>query len=189
MAPGANVVVEACQDGYSTFSGLIALENLVSADQITAPVLSMSYGFCEAGNGAANNAAFSYAYQHGAARGVSIFVSSGDDGARSCDDGNTVSYYGGGTSGFATTPYNVAVGGTDFGDTYDHSRATYWNPTNNADYSSAKSYIPEIPWNDTCASQLISSYLGFGTTMAQAAFAQAHWQRRFRLRTHSNTST
>ncbi|WP_353061955.1 Ig-like domain repeat protein [Tunturibacter psychrotolerans] len=170
MAPGANVVVEACQDGYSTFGGLIALENLVSADQITAPVLSMSYGFCEAGNGAANNAAFSYAYQHGAARGVSIFVSSGDDGARSCDDGNTVSYYGAGTSGFATTPYNVAVGGTDFGDTYDHSRATYWNATNNSDYSSAKSYIPEIPWNDTCASQLISSYLGFGTTYGPSGF-------------------
>jgi len=170
MAPGANVVVEACQDGYSTFGGLVALENLVSADQITAPVLSMSYGFCEAGNGAANNAAFSYAYQHGAARGVSIFVSSGDDGARSCDDGNTVSYYGAGTSGFATTPYNVAVGGTDFGDTYDHSRASYWNTTNNADYSSAKSYIPEIPWNDTCASQLISSYLGFGTTYGPSGF-------------------
>ncbi|WP_158941502.1 Ig-like domain repeat protein [Granulicella sp. S190] len=170
MAPGANVVVEACQNGYSTFGGLVALENLISADKITVPVLSMSYGFCEAGNGAASNAAFSYAYQHGAARGVSIFVSSGDDGARSCDDGNSFSYYGVGTSGYATTPYNVAVGGTDFGDTYDHTRATYWNATNNPDYSSAKSYIPEIPWNDTCASQLISSFLGYGKTYGATGF-------------------
>jgi subtilase family serine protease len=170
MAPGANVVVEACQNGYSTFGGLIAIENLVSATKITAPVLSMSYGFCEAGNGAANNAAFSYAYQHGAARGVSIFVSSGDDGARACDDGNAASYYGVGTSGYATTPYNVAVGGTDFGDTYDHTRTTYWNATNNADYSSAKSYIPEIPWNDSCASELVAAFLGYGKTYGATGF-------------------
>jgi subtilase family serine protease len=170
MAPGANVVVEACQNGYSTFGGLIAIENLVSATKITAPVLSMSYGFCEAGNGAANNAAFSYAYQHGAARGVSIFVSSGDDGARACDDGNATSYYGVGTSGYATTPYNVAVGGTDFGDTYDHTRTTYWNSTNNADYSSAKSYIPEIPWNDSCASELVAAFLGYGKTYGASGF-------------------
>jgi len=170
IAPGANVVVEACQDGYSTFGGLVAIENLVSASKITVPVLSMSYGFCEAGNGAASNAAFSYAYQHGAARGVSIFVSSGDDGARACDDGNPVSYYGVGTSGYATTPYNVAVGGTDFGDTYDHTRTTYWNATNNADYASAKSYIPEIPWNDSCASELVASFLGYPKTYGPSGF-------------------
>ncbi len=173
MAPGANVVVEACQDGYSTFGGLIAVENLVSASKITVPVLSMSYGFCEAGNGAANNAAYSYAYQHGAARGVSIFVSSGDDGARSCDDGDPVSYYGVGTSGFATTPYNVAVGGTDFADSYSHTTSTYWSATNKTDFSSAKSYIPEIPWNDTCASELIAGYLGFQTTYGANGFCQS----------------
>ncbi|MBB5058048.1 hypothetical protein HDF16_002754 [Granulicella aggregans] len=173
MAPGANVVVEACQDGYSTFGGLIAVENLVSAEKIAAPVLSISYGFCEVGNGAANNAAYSYAYQHGAARGVSIFVSSGDDGARSCDDGNDVSYFGTGTSGFATTPYNVAVGGTDFSDTYSHTRSTYWNSFNASDFSSAKSYIPEIPWNDTCASELISGYLGYPSTYGANGFCES----------------
>jgi subtilase family serine protease len=173
MAPGANVVVEACQSSYSTFGGLVAVVNLVSANTITAPVLSMSYGLCEAANGAANNAAYSYAFQHGAARGVSIFVSSGDSGSRSCDDGDNVSVYGVSTSGFATTPYNVAVGGTDYGDTYDGTSAQYWNATNNADYSSAKSYIPEIPWNDSCAGELLSSFLGFPATYGANGFCES----------------
>ena len=34
--------------------------------------------------------------------------------------------------------------------------STYWNSTNDSDYGSAKSYIPEIPWNGSCASELIA---------------------------------
>ena len=34
-------------------------------------------------------------------------------------------------------PYNVAVGGTDFGDTYDGTNSTYWNRTNGTNYGSA----------------------------------------------------
>ncbi|WP_263355906.1 Ig-like domain repeat protein [Acidicapsa ligni] len=172
-APGANVVVESCQDTYTGFGGLIAVENLVSAATITTPVLSMSYGLCEAGNGAANNAAFSYAYQHGAARGVSIFVSSGDEGSRSCDANQELSFYGIGTSGYATSPYNVAVGGTDFSDGYTGDSSTYWNATNNADYASAKDYIPEIPWNSSCASQLIAQKEGFSLTYGPNGFCNS----------------
>ena len=29
--------------------------------------------------------------------------------------------------------------------------STYWSATNSASYGSAQSYIPEIPWNDSCA--------------------------------------
>ena len=60
--------------------------------------------------------------------------------------------YGIGVSGLASTPYNVAVGGTDFGDTYAGTNSTYWSSTNTSTYGSALSYIPEIPWNDSCAS-------------------------------------
>src|SRR5205823_5450733 len=46
--------------------------------------------------------------------------------------------------------FNVAVGGTDFDDLSNAS--LYWNATNNpATVSSAKSYIPEMTWNDSCA--------------------------------------
>ena len=36
--------------------------------------------------------------------------------------------------------------------------STYWNSTNTASYGSAKQYVPEIPWNDSCASALIANY-------------------------------
>ena len=69
-----------------------------------------------------------------------------------------------GITGWGSSPYNVSVGGTDFEDTYNSKTgrngglplSTYWNSTNTADYGSAKSYVPEIPWNDSCASTLIS---------------------------------
>ena len=38
---------------------------------------------------------------------------------------------------------------------------TYWSKTNSTTYGSALSYVPEIPWNDSCAGSLISNYLGF----------------------------
>ena len=63
-----------------------------------------------------------------------------------------------GVSGFASTPYNVAVGGTDFGDTYAGTDSTYWN-TQHLHLRFGQSYIPEIPWNDSCASALIASYV------------------------------
>ena len=36
-------------------------------------------------------------------------------------------------SAFASTPYNVAVGGTDFGDTLAGTNSTYWSNTNSSD--------------------------------------------------------
>jgi hypothetical protein len=65
---------------------------------------------------------------------------------------------------FASTPNNVAVGGTDFSDTYSGTNATYWNSTNTSAFGSAISYIPEIPWNDSCAGSLLSTYEGYSPT-------------------------
>lgn len=42
-------------------------------------------------------------------------------------------------SGFASTPYNVAVGGTDFADSFFGINSTYWSATNGPYYSSALS--------------------------------------------------
>jgi hypothetical protein len=67
-------------------------------------------------------------------------------------------------SGEASTQYNVAVGGTDFGDTFAGTNSTYWSSTNSRSHGSALSYVPEIPWNDTCGSALVASFLGFSTT-------------------------
>ena len=53
-------------------------------------------------------------------------------------------------NGLASTPYNIAVGGTDFNQEAANI-PTYWSMTNGADGVSALSYIPEIPWNDSTA--------------------------------------
>ncbi len=103
--------------------------------------------------------------------GISVFVSSGDEGAASCDANKTVATHGIAVSGFTSTPYNVSVGGTDFGDFYANLQtggpalSTYWSSSNSTADGSALSYIPEIPWNDSCASELIY------TTPAQAGVA------------------
>ena len=176
-APGANLKLASCAD-TSTFGGLIAMQNLNTAND-AARLWSISYGYCEAGNGQSNNAAYSSTYQTAAARGVSVFVAAGDEGAASCDANMQQATHGVGVSGFASTPYNVAVGGTDFGDTFAKTSSTYWNPSNTSAYGSARTYINEIPWNNSCASQLFATYFdgtsggGNGTTYGTNGFCNS----------------
>src|SRR5262249_52971726 len=115
-------------------------------------------------NGAAANASYNSAYQQAVVEGVSVFVASGDSGAAGCDNGATQATHGIGVNAFASTPYNVAVGGTDFSDTFSGTNANFWGDSNTAIFGSALSYVPEIPWNDSCAGNLLSQYLGFSTT-------------------------
>jgi len=161
-APNAAIQVAACNNTTTTFGALIAIQNLVNK---TGPpqIISMSYGECEAYNGAASNATYNSAFQQAVTEGISIFVSAGDEGAASCDAGLGSATHGIGVSAFASTPYNVAVGGTDFGDSYNGTNKKYWSTTNSATYGSAISYIPEIPWNDSCAGQLLAKVSGFAT--------------------------
>ncbi len=171
-APSAAIVLASCSDTNTTFGGLIALQNLINSSSPPA-IVSISYGECEAENGATANAAFNTAYKQAAALGTSVFVSAGDEGAASCDADLTKATHGIAVSGFASTPYNVAVGGTDYGDTYAGTNSTYWNTTNTSTYGSAKSYIPEIPWNDSCASVLLSTVSGYSTTYGTSGFCNS----------------
>jgi subtilase family serine protease len=173
-APDATIAVESCADTRTTFGGLIALENLVNSPN-PPPIVSISYGECEADNGAAANEAYYSVYQQAAAEGISVFVAAGDEGAASCDLGQWVSYHGIAVSGLASTPYDVAVGGTDFGDTYARSNSLYWSGTNTNAYGSALSYIPEIPWNDSCASTLAALYeTGSPVTYGSSGFCASN---------------
>ena len=173
-APSATIEVASCADTFTTFGGLIALQNLINESSTPPAIMSISYGECEAANGAAANAAYSSAYQQAVAEGVSVFVSSGDEGAASCDANASQATHGIGVSAFASTPYNVAVGGTDFGDTYAGTNSAYWNAGNTSTYGSATSYIPEIPWNDSCASVLIANYVtGSSTTYGSSGFCNS----------------
>jgi subtilase family serine protease len=179
-APDATIQLVSCEGTMTTIGVLFAAQNLINGSS-PPQIISISYGICEAFNGVAANAAYNSAYQQAVSEGVSVFVAAGDEGAASCDSGVSAATHGIGVNGFATTPYNVAVGGTDFGDTYQGTNNTYWNSGNSLTYGSAISYIPEIPWNGSCAGSILAVFLGYsvgygpsgfcGSDLAQQSFA------------------
>jgi len=98
-APSAAIVLASCTD-TETFGGLIALQNLLNGSGTPPALVSMSYGTCEAENGASSNAAFNATFQQAVAEGVSVFVSSGDHAAAGCDVYDQDAIYGIGITGW-----------------------------------------------------------------------------------------
>jgi subtilase family serine protease len=175
-APSATIMLASCKNTFSTDGVHLAIQNLVNS-ATPPPVISVSYGFCEVDNGATDNASFNKLYQQAAVEGISVFVATGDSGPTDCADGTANGTPDGiGVNGWATTQYNVAVGGTDFRDTFDNHNGVYWATSTGAPWSTAKSYVPEMPWNDTCANAMIASYYTNGSAIPYGAsgFCNSH---------------
>ena len=155
-APGAAIVVATCSNLF------VAINNVVASSSHPY-IMSISYGECEPALGAAGNALINSTFQTAVSEGISVFVSAGDQGAASCDAGGsgTAATNGISVSGLATTPFNVAAGGTDYSDSFNSLNATYWSASNSATLQSTSRYIPEIPWNSSCASVLLAVFTGF----------------------------
>jgi len=129
--------------------------------------MSESYGDREADLGSAGNAFYNSLWEQAAAQGITVAVSSGDGGSAGCDDFNNsqTASHGIAVSGIAGTPFNVSVGGTDFNQT--NVWTNYWNTANDSSSgTSAKNYIPEIPWSETCAQLGLT---GCGSTTVPAS--------------------
>jgi subtilase family serine protease len=171
VAADAAVELASCADTATTFGAFTAAQNLLDLKNPPS-IMSLSYGECETNNGPGTalegNAFVNNLWQQAAGEGVSVFVSTGDNGPAACDDANTalVATTGIAANALASTPYNVATGGTDFLDVAEGSINTYWSTTNDPVGRSAKSYIPESPWNDSCANSVLITYLG-ATSAAQ----------------------
>lgn len=177
-APGASIVLVASYPASSSDDGLYDSESYIVTNQ-TAQIMNVSYGLCELGNGTAGNVEYYNLWQTASTEGIAVFVASGDGGAAECDDGGDSvgnpysAQYGLSVNGLASTPYNTAVGGTDFnwcdpGSTTECTAAPYWNKTNATNGSSAIGYVPEVPWNDTCANPLAVSLLESWATSSAA---------------------
>ena len=145
----------------------IALAAEYSHDNNLAPVMSESFGDCEADLGTSGNQFYATLWEQAAAQGITVIVSTGDSGSAACDDPNfqtAASNFGDGVNGIASTPFNVAAGGTDFDITAANYESTYWgggNATvNGLKDVSALSYIPETTWNDSCAQTFSGSVTG-----------------------------
>jgi hypothetical protein len=164
VAPGATINFVTSQS-TSTTDG-VDLSALYIVDNNLAPVMSESYGECEKNMGASGIQFYGSLWEQAAAQGISVFVSAGDSGAAGCDNPGGPTQYGLQVNGIASTPYNTAVGGTDFSQYQNWS--TYWNSTNAPNtWQSAIGYIPETTWNDSCANGILALLSG-GSTNAEA---------------------
>lgn len=162
-APGATINIVVSQSTETTDG--VDLSALYIVDNNLAPVMSESYGACEKSLGSAGVQFYGALWEQAAAQGISVFVSSGDNGAAGCDSSSDAAKNGLNVNGIASTAFDVAVGGTDF-DEYN-SWSTYWNASNDPVTSqSARGYIPETSWNDSCTNSLLQ-YLSSGTTNAE----------------------
>ena len=143
------------------------LASIYAIDNNLAPIISLSYGGCEA-----LDKSVWVSYQQEAQKanslGITWLASSGDTGAAECDDGEKIATQGLAVSFPASIPEVTAVGGTEF----NEGSGTYWNSTNGANGGSAVSYIPEKAWNDTSAGQTIWAAGGGVST----AYPKPAWQ-------------
>ncbi len=136
-----------------------------------APVMSISFGLCEAALGSLGNSFINSLWQQAAAQGITVFVSSGDSGAAGCDSPSASrAPHARGANGLCSSPYSVCVGGTEFNDAAHPS--LYWSSSNTAGmHSSALSYIPEVAWNESATGGLWASGGG-----ASTIYAKPSWQ-------------
>jgi subtilase family serine protease len=166
VAKGATILLVVSKSTPSTDG--IDLSAAYVVDNNLAPVLSISYGDCESDMGAQGNTFYNSLWQQAAAQGISVLVSAMDGGSAGCEDSNsTIATHGLAVSGMASTPYNVAVGGTQFNENGD---STYWNSTSDTHRASANRYIPEVVWNESDASGLAASGGGVSTLYGRPAW-------------------
>ncbi|MBV9887699.1 MAG: Ig-like domain repeat protein [Acidobacteria bacterium] len=175
VAPGATIDLVVSEDSQSVGMFGTDLSAIYIVDNNIAPVLSESFGSCEASIGSSAEALYVDLWEQASAQGITAVISAGDNGSAGCDpdqvssDNQDVANKGIAVSGIASTGFNVALGGTDFqnaGTTQNapSGNSTFWNTTNDGTQTSAKGYIPEWPWNDSCAATATSSNLGTCTS-------------------------
>jgi hypothetical protein len=158
VAPGAKILLVTSSTTASNPSQItpgIDLSALYAVDNNLASIISESYGSCEPQLGSAGNLFYNALWEQAAAQGITVVVSTGDSGSAGCDPTQAFpneATNGIAVSGIASTPFNVAVGGTDFDNaTSNNLASTYWNQTSGT-LTSALSYIPETTWDDSlCA--------------------------------------
>jgi subtilase family serine protease len=173
-APDAHIVLSACGNTAVT-SGLdLAILNLLE----TSPpdIISDSYGLCETITGQTEVALENFEAELASLEGVTFFIAQGDTGADECAPVESTNYstLGINSGDNTASAFAVDVGGTDFmaqfnADTGGQPISAYWSAQNNPKtLASALSYIPEIPWNDGCTSQLIYSDPTIATGFSQS---------------------
>jgi hypothetical protein len=198
IAPNATVNLYISGGSQLADPLMLAAVRAIEDDQAT--VLTASFESCESSLGPAGNPLWSSLWEQAAAQGQTVFVSSGDAGSAGCDFFNfeESATHGLAVNAIASTPWNVAVGGTDF---YyaDYasgapSAATFWNQTNDSALGSLKERLPEQAWDEPfgfnvfggahsiiaggggASSCALFSYNSSGNAVCQAGYPKPVWQ-------------
>lgn len=180
IATGANIYF--VYTGNSpNFGAFDALQYAV--DQKIAPIVSSSYGECEA---FLAGDTLESTLQQAAAQGQTVLAASGDDGSTDCflGTGNTTAPLAEQQSVAvdypASSPYVTGMGGTEVSSSnsdYLTSGTAYWTASNGNDViSSALQYLPEMAWNDDAANCGATDCLSSSGGGASTLFTKPSWQ-------------
>lgn len=163
-----------------------ALQYAITHSPVVAPIISISYGNCEANLGKSFILTLQQWAQEANAQGQTIVGPAGDQGAADCESATASTA----TKGLAVDvpaaiPEVTGVGGSEF--TGDSSQCAnnscpasgspadspYWSGSSSlTSGASALTYIPETTWNDTAAASTLSSTGGGASTV----FGKPSWQ-------------
>ena len=173
--PAPHAAVKFVVSASTASSDGVTLSAQYIVNNNVAPIVTTSFGLCEASSGTSGTQFWNSLWQQAAAEGMSVFVAAGDSGAAGCDaPTSSTSTLGLGVNAIGSSPYSVTVGGTEFNDTANPSQ--YWSPSNNATtYESALSFIPESVWNSS-GTVAGGGDLWAGGGGSSSVFARPSWQ-------------
>jgi subtilase family serine protease len=165
VAPNAQLIYVNSNNG--AFDSL-----LYAIGQNLAPIMSISYGDCEAHFTSADLNILLMVTQQANAQGITIAVPAGDAGAADCDGSfaeRQIVRLGPSVDVPASLPYVTGIGGSTLYDV-----GNYWGSTNNGKNGSVRSYIPEVVWDDTLI--FGESGLAAGGGGRSSIFPKPSWQ-------------
>jgi hypothetical protein len=179
VAPNAQIDLIIAGDTALDSGLVLAAEHAIYGN--IAPVMSISFGACETVLGSSNQL-FNALWEQAAAQGITVVVSSGDSASAGCDSENQeYAVKGTAVNGFASTAWNVAVGGTDFyytswnqgksaittqlANDWATSSGTTLSTSNNQPTVSLLKPLPEQPWNESQYGFNLGGYTGGATTI------------------------
>ncbi len=133
----------------------VDLSALYIVDNDLAPVMSESYGECEAQLGNAGNAFYNALWQQAAAEGITVVIAAGDGGSAGCDDFNSASEASDGlaVSGIGLHSLQRLGGRHGFRPDRGNGAELLERDQHQTTGASALGYIPETTWNQSCAGQ------------------------------------
>jgi subtilase family serine protease len=186
LAPGANILLVRDKDaGIAT--QFIINEDVAGGGTSSVGVMNISFGVCESAD-ASVSADINSTFQQAVTEGITVTVSTGDVGANQVGGTSTTGCMSGsdegkqgdvaskglGVNAFASTPYTLSVGGTDFDPNLEGAAGgPNWSMTNTVPgLYSTTAHVPEMVWNTSCGNSEWSTYFAAASPLALCNMAQ-----------------